>query len=905
MPRALPLLVLLILAPCLQAGPTTDFRPDPRTVQRFGPAYRYPQAGWWVLHVEGEPYQRGYQHGRLMAAEIAGYIRCFAATQSQKDPSNGWALTRTLVNALFLRRFDAEYLEEMKGIADGATDAGAKFDNRPVDVIDVAALNCWAEVETLDGALEALPTGLEGKRFVKEPPHRMPEPPEGHCSAFIATGPATADGKIVFGHITMFGLYPANFFNVWLDVKPAKGHRIGMQSFPGGIHSAMDYYLNSAGLLVAETTIRQTRFNPNGLSLASRIRKALQYSDSIDGVAKTLTTDNNGLYTNEWLIGDTKTNEIAMLQLGTATHRLYRSSRNEWVGGTDGFYWGCNNTKDLALRLETIASPSGRPHNLVWRPSDRDRAWVAFYKQYRGKIDADFARLTFTSGPLAATSSLDAKFTTTDLAKQFRTHALYGPPLGRTWTPTEFERTAYPEIRPLVSHPWTILHGEPPTASPISVDGRVIDLLPKITDRPGGTGTYGGSPPTRPAWHGTILPQSDADAWLAAAFAEFEKVVATENALRENSGGKLHPADRYVLALLRHNYRCDALSAQGHPNHRICPAAYKNFHDDDCGYRQALGRGVWALVTLRNQLGSERFDRAMDAFGRAHAGREVTTADFEAHLERAAGKSLKETFDYWIRGTELPRVRFEQLGVEPDPSGHMVTGTLHASGLTGRDLEILVRTNTSEVLQSVRITGPETRFVVRTGEAPIQVAADPYGELLCAGDTRFSVGSFRRDLRKSLIVFGTLGDEAGNREAARELQRTMRRGPNITVPIKSDQELSAGELASHHLLLVGGSTTNALAARFAGQFPVQFGPGTIRYRTEVFAHPSSSVVASGANPSAPDLTLVVIAGNGAAATYAAATKFTGLLGHAADVVMMPYQGGTRYILAPRGQVLPK
>src|SRR5947199_10316944 len=93
----------------------TDFRPDPASVQRYGPAYRYPQDGWIVLHIEGEPYDRGVQHGRLLAPEIAAHVRCFAATQGSKDPAAAWKQTRTLVNALFLRRYAKEYLEEMKG----------------------------------------------------------------------------------------------------------------------------------------------------------------------------------------------------------------------------------------------------------------------------------------------------------------------------------------------------------------------------------------------------------------------------------------------------------------------------------------------------------------------------------------------------------------------------------------------------------------------------------------------------------------------------------------------------------------------------------------------------------------------------------------------------------------------
>jgi hypothetical protein len=407
-----------------------DYQPDPKSVQRYGPAYRYPQAGWIVLHIEGEPYERGYQHGRLLAPEIAAYVRCSAAMVSPSAPAEGWKSARTLVNALFLRAYEKEYLEEMKGIADGATAAGARFDNRPIDLVDVVGLNVWPEIETLDSALEATPTGLEGQRFPHAQPRDQPTPKPMHCSAFAATGPATKDGKVVFGHITMFGLYPSYFFNVWLDVKPAKGHRVMMQSYPGGIQSGLDYYLNDAGLLVAETTIAQTQFNIRGKSVASRIRQALQYADSIDKAAEILKTANNGLYTNEWLLADIKTNEIAMFELGTDKSKLYRSSRNEWFGGTEGFYWGCNNTKDAAVRLETIPGVNARPADMCFCPSDRDKKWVRLFEKHKGRIDADFGKEAFTTPPLAAYHSVDAKFTTTDLAKDLKTWALFGPPLG-------------------------------------------------------------------------------------------------------------------------------------------------------------------------------------------------------------------------------------------------------------------------------------------------------------------------------------------------------------------------------------------------------------------------------------------------------------------------------------------
>ncbi len=39
-----------------------------------------------------------------------------------------------------------------------------------------------------------------------------------------------------------------------------------------------------------------------------------------------------------------------MYELGTNHTKLWRSSKNEWFGGTPGFYWGNNNAKDLTCQ---------------------------------------------------------------------------------------------------------------------------------------------------------------------------------------------------------------------------------------------------------------------------------------------------------------------------------------------------------------------------------------------------------------------------------------------------------------------------------------------------------------------------------------------------------------------------
>jgi hypothetical protein len=827
-----------------------DFQPDPRAVQRYGPAYRYPQAGWIVLHIEGEPYERGVQHGRLLAPEIAAHVRCFAATQNPKAPAEGWRQTRTLANALFLRRYDKEYLEELKGIADGASAAGARFDGRAIDLVDVVALNAWPEIDTLESALEATPTGLEGLRpkLVEMPKPAAADKPM-RCSAFAATGPATKDGKIVFGHITMFSLYPSSFYNVWLDVKPAKGHRVLMQTYPAGIQSGLDYYMNDAGILVSETTLRQTNFDVKGLALASRIRKALQYADSIDKVVEILDKENNGLYTNEWLIGDIKTNEIAMFELGTHKTKLYRSSKNEWFGGTEGFYWGCNNTKDLEVRLETIPGVEDRPASMVFHPSDRDKKWLQLYDKYKGKIDAEFGKLAFTTPPLAAYHSVDAKFTTTDMAKELKTWALFGPPLGRTWQPTFEEKQRYPEIQPLVGNPWAILTANaPPTTK---VDGpAVVDLHnPEGGSRfgPGGGGNNDTTadtsgvlavdrdlgPTPGPVWHGTILPKSDADTWLATAFANYERIVAQEKGVgggrgrrgggRPGAGAAGSDKDNLLVSLFA--YRSDYEFGCRTGTERALSATLADVRSD-AWHRIASGKGVLLLHELRSEIGADTFDKMMDDFGRDNAGKAATAAQFKAFAEKACGKKLDDFFDAWLNKTGLPPTKTE----------------------------------------------------------------------IGSAKSIYSVQSFFNEEEDTLIVYGTLDEQNTNREAAEALQQVIReRHSNYTVPIKSDNDATEQDLKTHHVILIGRPDTNRVVAKVADALPIQFGKQSFVVRNEAYANAETGVIVAAENPLNKRYSVVVATGLNAASTLRTVPRLARVY-RPAEVVVLPKNGMPRNLV---------
>jgi len=911
--------LLLVLAGWTAAAGGADFSPDPRSVQWYGPAYRYPQAGWIVLHVEGEPYERGVQHGRLLAGEIAAHVRCLAAYYGPKAPPDTWKHMRDTVNALFLRGYGQEQREEMKGIADGASAAGARFDSRPIDLVDIVVINAANELEALNEALEATPTGLEclpwmpegAKSEAPDAAHPPRHPRSTRCSAFAATGPATRDGQIVFGHITMWELYPANFYNLWLDLRPARGHRFVMQSFPGGMHSGMDYTLNDAGILMCETTLSQTGFEIQGEPLPARIRRATQYAESIESAAEILQRSGNGLATEEWILADVKRNEIALLTVGTHQSKLYRSSRNEWLAGAPGFYWGCNNDKDREVRLETAAGLAGRPSAAAaFAPSKRDTLWLAMYDRYRGTIDADFARQALTMPALVPSCSVDAKYTTAEMAKQLKSWGTFGPPLGPAWQPTATERQRYPEVRPLVANPWTVLH----TAAPPPAAGEESEV--SVVDLPSAEGTELPAPPRKEkdkdaepllpaAWHGTLLPKSDADIWLATAFANYERIVALERSLRKQARKpQLGPADLDQLSVSLFHYRT-LYELAARAGTEVPLARTQSSFRETNWYHVASGKGVLLLHTLRGLVGAEDFDRLMDEFGRAHAGKETTSAEFQAHFEKGTGRRWAAFFDAWLNRTGLPRL--ELRSHELAHTGQQWTAT----AIIGRDtaaaplaVSVTLETAKGEETETARLEGPEATVAVSAALKPRRLVVDKYALSACSNGAPFGTLTFDSELERSLIVYGTLDETATNAEAAEKLQEALRRREhNIRVPIRKDSEATADELKTHHLLLIGRPDSNRLVARFRDSLPVRFGPHSFEVRGEAYAHPESAVLVAAENPLQRRYSMVVIAGLGGLATLRTVAEFEDDSMTSAEVVVFPYNQEENAFVTPAKELV--
>jgi len=846
------------------------FQPDPVTVQRFGAGYRYPQAGWAVVHIEGKPYERGVQHGRLLAPEIAGYVRILAARSKPDAAEAMWQLKRSFVNAMFARRFTEEQLQEMEGIADGATAGGAQFAGHPLDLLDIVAINTSTEMESIDIAMSATPTGMEELRPTEVPPTEVhPARRRGeHCGAFVANGVATRDGKIVFGHITTDDILPAPYFNVWLDLKPTTGHRFSMQTVPGGIFSGMDYSISDSGILIGETNISQTTFDPGGSPLASRVRQAAQYAENIEQVIEIMTRNQNGLGSAEWILADLNRNETALLVMGTRQSKVFRSNRNEWIDGAEGFYWSCNNAKDRAVRLESVVSmkvsPTAVAADLVTK---RDTFWLRFYEENKGRIDENTARLALANPILTTSHAVDALYTTTELGLQMKSGGCFGPPVGIVRQPSFFDRQKFQDVRALVVNPWTVLQATPP-AAPEMEPVQAADLHDPVNG--GFPGRVAGSaePPLPQLWHGTLLPAGDPDIWLTNAFAIYRGLATREKYLtarNAESGMDRHAMDDLATELFyyRSVYEQGARSGVEVPLAKI-KASFRN----EAWNQISLGKGVLLLHSLKGLIGASEFEELMEDFGRENGGKEVSSRQFQKFIEKATGRDLTAFFDAWLNLTGLPMLELGAVESHRE-GGHWHTKVAVRRNDPGPPLavSVTVETDDGEVSATVRLELPEACAEIITDEPPRRALLDKYRTSSCGNGVPFTALNFDNDLEDTMIVFGTLDESDANREAAMMLQQALRRREhNIAVPVKADTEATDDELRNHHVVLLGHPGNNALAARFRNDIPVAFGPHSFSIRGTTYAHPDTSVMVAATNPLNRRFSLVLFAALGTRAT---------------------------------------
>ncbi len=450
-------LTLLSLA---HPSPALDQRDAPEQEPQ-GRWFTSEKAGFTILRLEGEPRSIGLNHGLLLAEKIergmAAYAHC-----SRDWYGLSWAQCRATA-LLFWSRVPSEYQQEIRGIAEGAAARGVRNpEGTVVDWVDVLAYNAqwdiWWTLSAPGNPLWWWPLHREGG----EAPH--------HCSGFVATGPDwTQDGGFVLAQSLWMPYFLPPAHAVWCDLVPSQGNRVFMQLTAGMIWSGTEFYVNSAGIVAAETTLGVGAHVWGGTPSFVRVRRAIQHASTIDEFREQMLRDTNGAYCSDYLLADAKTNEVAVLELGGRTWAIARTS--------NGFLPSCNYPWDPAVAAE-MGAPQGAAHSCWPR-------WVRIQdlcNNSKGNITVEFGKALLGDHYDATVGydnpgryslcghgenttrgyphgSQDGKVTNRTMASRMQVWARYGHSCGQPFYKelhaAEHPEYSFDDLEDMVAEPWS------------------------------------------------------------------------------------------------------------------------------------------------------------------------------------------------------------------------------------------------------------------------------------------------------------------------------------------------------------------------------------------------------------------------------------------------------------------
>jgi len=326
----------------------------------------YESNGWKYISIHGNPRERGYAYGYLCAKdfkEIQTVLKFLMMEAFGKD----WDYFIKEISDGFKDMTEKDFpelYEEMIGITEGLNAAGTK-----TTIDEIIAWNFYCSIPYWYSSVSESHTSKEGGA-------------KDHCSAFIAVGDWTEDGKIVCAHNSFSDFIDGQFNNVILDINPVKGHRMIMQTSPCWIWSGTDFFVTSKGIIGTETTIGGFFPYEKRYPIGYRIRKAMQYGNTMDEYCEILLHENSGDYANSWLFGDINTNEILRIELGLKYHNIERTK--------NGFFIGFNAPYDE--RIRNLEVNNSGFYDVRRHQGARLVRLGDLMDEYKGKINIDIAK---------------------------------------------------------------------------------------------------------------------------------------------------------------------------------------------------------------------------------------------------------------------------------------------------------------------------------------------------------------------------------------------------------------------------------------------------------------------------------------------------------------------------------
>jgi hypothetical protein len=185
-------------------------------------------------------------------------------------------------------------------------------------------------------------------------------------------------------HNTQTDFITGQTSNIIMEICPSVGNRMIMQLSPGFICSGMDWFIIENGIIGCESTIGNINYTPKfGAPYFCRIRKAMQYGNSLEDYERIMLENNAGDYPCTWLLGDTKKKEIMQFEIGLKYHSTTKKR--------EGLFYGMNSAHDETIRKkETDDKEYG--DTKTTSGARNMRLHYLLYEKYAGKMTVENAK---------------------------------------------------------------------------------------------------------------------------------------------------------------------------------------------------------------------------------------------------------------------------------------------------------------------------------------------------------------------------------------------------------------------------------------------------------------------------------------------------------------------------------
>lgn len=385
-------------------------------------AYFKEQKGIKILHIKGSPYEMGYQHGYLLADKIRLMItRTLPATIAYISQQTGSCIEKA-EEMMWTGKKKAkpfipiEFEEEMRGIADGAKDAGTDMTLEQILLWNTnydqwciyAHPHYWqcdgksntCDTQNADGMPETEGNAINNS-FSPLPP------PSGGCSSFSAWDEwAGGDGKLIFGkNEDNFNMPEQLDCRMMVVADPDRGFGHAFLTYPGMI--GLDGGLNEDGLEMM-TQLSSMQFESmQGCGIAIFSRDLLTHASSVDDAIK-IFRDTPRCAGIAYHVADGKAREAAVVETSSKmvsvrypmenVKALWQTNHSNCYPGWMGYsgynmvadQQPVNELRDIST-IEKWQDSLRDPYNFYVQAPSRFERYAQLIHRYYGRINAENA----------------------------------------------------------------------------------------------------------------------------------------------------------------------------------------------------------------------------------------------------------------------------------------------------------------------------------------------------------------------------------------------------------------------------------------------------------------------------------------------------------------------------------